>query len=95
VSRTGTVRLRVSCPRQAGRCRVTLRLTLKRKLAATRTITVIGGRSSSVTLKLSRAARRALARTASLPAVVTAVARDQAGLTKTTRTSIRLQAPRS
>ena len=74
VSRSGTVRLRVSCPRQAGRCRVTLRLTLKRKLAATRTITVTGGRSSSVTLTLSRAARRALARTASLPAVVTAVA---------------------
>jgi N,N-dimethylformamidase beta subunit-like, C-terminal/Domain of unknown function (DUF4082)/Bacterial Ig-like domain/Bacterial Ig domain len=95
VSRSGTVRLRVSCPRPAGRCRVTLRLTLKRKLAATRTITVTGGRSTSVTLKLSRAARRALARTASLPAVVTAVARDQADRTKTTRTSIRLRAPRS
>ena len=37
-------RLRVSCPRQAGRCRVKLRLALGRKLTATRTITVTGGR---------------------------------------------------
>jgi hypothetical protein len=74
---------------------VTLRLTVKRKLAATRTLTVPGGRSSTAKLKLSRAARRALARTPSLSAVVTAVARDQAGREATTRTSIRLRAPRS
>jgi hypothetical protein len=95
VSRSGRVVLRVACPRSAGRCRGTLRLTAgRRKLTAKKSFTVAGGKSKRVTLKLTRSARRLLARKHTLRAVVVATVRDRSGHRATTRTSIRLLAPR-
>jgi hypothetical protein len=52
-----------------------------------------GGQARSVRLKLNSSARRALARKRSLRVIAIATARDLAGNTATTRTSIRLIAP--
>jgi hypothetical protein len=90
----GTVSLRVSCPRSARSCRISLRLQRGRRVVASGTLTVSGGEARSVTLKLSRAARRDLARKRSLLVTAIAAARDKAGHRATTRTSIRLLAPR-
>ena len=93
-SRRGTVALRVACPRSAGRCRVTLRLVLRRRTVAKRTLTVAGGKSKTFVLKLSRSARRELVRKRSLRVTATALVRDASGTRATTRTSIRLLAAR-
>ncbi len=93
-SRSGVVKLRVSCPRGERRCRVQLRLRLRRTYVAAKTLTVTGGRSRVFSLKLRRAARRELARKRSLKVTAVAVARDAAGNRATRRTSIRLLFPR-
>jgi hypothetical protein len=94
MSRQGTVRLRVTCPRRERRCDVWLRLQLERKTVAARRFSVRGGASRRVTLKLSRGARRELVRTRSLRVVAVASVRTRAGHRGTTRTSILLLAPR-
>jgi hypothetical protein len=94
VSRTGIVALRVACPRGAGLCRVALRLQLRRRTVASRTLVVADGKTRTFRLKLSRAARRELARRRSLRVTATATARDRAGNRATTRLTIRLLAPR-
>ncbi|HEX5927478.1 MAG TPA: Ig-like domain-containing protein, partial [Baekduia sp.] len=93
VSKAGAVKLRVACPRSARSCRVTLRLQLGRRTLATKALTVAGGKTNSVTLKLSRTARRDLQRKRSLKVTAIVAARDKAGHPATTRTSIRLLAP--
>jgi hypothetical protein len=95
VSRRGTARLRVACPPSEQRCRVTLRLRLPGRRIALRTLTVRGGRARTFVLELSRGARRALARRRSLRVTALAAARDLAGNRATTRTPIRLLAPRA
>jgi hypothetical protein len=87
VSRKGTVALKVACPR---RCHIDLRLTLGRQVLARKTVTVTGGKGKTVTLKLTRAARRQLASKHTLRVVAVAVARATDGTQATTRTSIRL-----
>jgi hypothetical protein len=94
VSRRGIVALRVVCPRSAGRCQVTLRLALRGRRVASRTLAVAGGKSRTFRLKLSRAARRELARRRSLRVRATAVSRNAAGDRAVTRLTIRLLAPR-
>jgi hypothetical protein len=89
MSRDGTVRLRISCPRGERDCRVALRLRLDRRTIARRTFTVDRGDAHRVALKLNRATRRKLVRKQSLR--VTAVAAVAGG--RTTRTTIRLLAP--
>ncbi len=91
-SRTGVVKLRVACPRGERSCRTRLRLRLRRRYVASRTLTVRGGRSRVFALKLTRAARRELTRRRSLKVTAVAVARDAARNRASTRTTIRLQA---
>ena len=93
-SRTGRVRLRVTCPRGERRCRTDVRLRLGRSVLARKTVTVAGGKTVKVSLRLTRSARRQLARKRSLKVVVYAIARDAAGNRATTKTRIRLLAPR-
>jgi hypothetical protein len=93
-SRGGTITLRVGCPRSAGSCRVALRLELGHGVIATKTLTVTGGQTRKVTLKLTRAARRELPRKRSLRATAIATTSDRAGHRATTRRSILLLAPR-
>jgi hypothetical protein len=93
-SRTGRVRLRVTCPRDERRCRIEVRLRLGRKYVGRKTVTVAGGRTARVTVKLRRSARRQLSRKRSLKVVAYAIARDAAGNRATTKTHIRLLAPK-
>jgi hypothetical protein len=93
-SRAGTVSLRVACPRSARRCRVALRLELRHRVIAKKTVTVTGGKTRKVTLKLTRAVRRELPRKRSLKVTAIATTTDRAGHRATTRTSILLLAPR-
>ena len=93
VSGKGAAKLRVACPGEDQGCRVTVRLRLAGRTIATRTVTVTAGSARSVSLPLSRRARRALARHGSLRATAIASARDAAGNRATSRISIRLIAP--
>ena len=93
-SGTGKVVLRVTCPRGEQRCGIDLRLRLGRRYLARQTVTVRGGQTVKVTLKLTRSARRELDRKRSLRVVAYAYARDAAGNRATTNTRIRLLAPR-
>jgi hypothetical protein len=93
-SRRGTVALRVTCPHGEQRCSIDLRLRVGRRYIARKIITARGGRTVKVTLKLKRSARRELARRRSLRVVAHARASDAAGNRATTKTRIRLLAPR-
>ncbi len=60
VSRGGLVKLRVSCPRSERFCRVDLRLRRADTTVARKKFRVAGGKTRRVSLRLRRAARRAL-----------------------------------
>ena len=93
VSSTGTARLKVACPSGETRCTVRLRLFAGRKTIASGTLTVDGGKTRTAALRLSRSARRSLARKGTQSVTVAATARDAAGNSTSTRTTIRLLAP--
>ena len=65
----------------------------KRRLAQ-QTVTVAGGKTATVALHLTRAARTQLARARALSVDVVTAARDAAGNRATGRTRIKLLAPR-
>jgi len=92
-SKTGTVSLRVACPRSARSCRTQVSLQLGRRTVAAKTLTVAGGKARLVTLKLDRSARRDLLRKRSLQVIAIVTARDKTGSPATSRTAIRLLAP--
>jgi hypothetical protein len=94
MSRAGRVRLRVSCPRSERRCWIRLRLRRGGRDLARRTVTVAGGKTAKVTLRLRRSARRRVVHSRSLKVVAVAAAHDQAGNRATTRTRLRVLAPR-
>jgi hypothetical protein len=89
-ARRGAIALRVTCPRAERRCRVDLRVRLGRRDLARKLVTVPGGRTEVVTLRLSRYGRQRLAGSRSLRVVVRASARDAAGNRATTTTRVRL-----
>ncbi len=93
-SAKGVVTVRVSCPRTEISCRIVVRLAHARHLLARRTVTVAGGRSANVSLQMTKNGRVSLARHRTLMTEVTTTARDAAGNQATTRTRIRLLAPR-
>ena len=93
-SRRRWVALRVRCPQAERLCRVDLRLRRGQTTLARKKFTVAGGKTRRVSLRLTRSAQRRLVRSRSLPVVAVAVARDAAGNRATTRTRIRLLAPR-
>ncbi len=93
-TRRGRVKLRVSCPRSERFCRVALKLRRAGATVARRRFQVAGGNTRRVSLRLKRGARRRLSRSGSLRAVAVAAARDAAGNRATTRTRVRLLAPR-
>jgi len=93
-SKSGTVRLRVRCPNEAGRCKVKLRLRANARLLASRTLTIAGGKTKSIRLKLRRSARRMLQEEGALRVTATAVSRDAAGTRTVTRKTVRLLAPK-
>jgi hypothetical protein len=94
VSRRGLVVVQVSCPRGEQVCHVDLRLRRRGAALAGKSFRVAGGTTRRVSLRLNRDARRRLVRSGPLQVAAVAVARDAAGNQATTRTRIRLVAPR-
>ena len=94
VSADGIVRLRVRCPRSEERCRVDVRLRRAGRLIGQKSVTLVGGRTTTVKLRLTRRARTQLARAGSLQ--VKAVLRLTNGEASPliSRTRVRLLAPR-
>jgi hypothetical protein len=93
-STKGVATVRVSCPRTEVTCHIDLRLERAGHLLARRTVTVVGGKSANVSLQMTKNGRVSLARRRTLMTEVTTTARDAAGNQATTRTPIRLLAPR-
>lgn len=86
--------LRVSCPSGEDSCRTTIQLKSGRSTIARKTTLVSGGKTKRVSLTLSRKGYRTLVRRRSLRVQASAAARDGAGNAATTRTTIKLLAPR-
>ena len=92
-SKKGLVTLRVACPKGEIRCRVDLRLRRGDRLLVRKSVTVAGGKSANLTLRLTRSDRLRLVRVRTLLVNASAAARDVAGNHATTTTRIRLLAP--
>jgi hypothetical protein len=92
-SRSGKVTVRVSCPRSALHCQVNLVLRRAGRQLGHRLVTVGGGKTAKVTVRLTRAARKQLARAGSLKVDVVATSTAAARSRVTTKTPIRLLAP--
>jgi choice-of-anchor B domain-containing protein len=94
-SRRGAVRLRIRCAANAGsRClgRVTLRAG--GRSAGSRRFAIPGARTSAVTVRLNRAAKRRLARRGALRTRVVVSSRGSDGVTRRASRTVRLRAPR-
>ena len=83
-SKSGTVSFRVKCPATETSCKITLKLKNGGKSAASKTVTVKGGKTKTVTLTLSSAAKKLLAKRHSLKVSSVVTATDAAGNHKTT-----------
>jgi hypothetical protein len=94
VSRRGRLSLRVSCPPGERFCRAALRVRRKGTTVAQTQFEVAGDKTRRVSLRLTRGTRRRLSGSGSLRAMAVVTARDLAGNRATTRTPIRLLAPR-
>jgi hypothetical protein len=83
-SKKGAVSFTVGCPATEQSCKITLKLKNGKKIAASRTVNVMGGKSKTVTLTLDKATKKLLAKrhTLKVSTVVTAV--DAAGNKRTT-----------
>jgi hypothetical protein len=92
-SAKGLFTLRVACPRGELRCQVDLRLRRGARQLVRKTLTVAGGKSASVTLRLLRSDRLQLVRVGSLLVDAAASTHDAAGNRTTTTTRLRVLAP--
>jgi hypothetical protein len=92
LSRTGTIRVRVGCPRTERRCQIILLLRSGRRTLATTSVVVTGGVSRTVTLRIGKKTQHTLAIRRVLKATISATARNDAGNTRTTTAAIRLLA---
>jgi len=92
-SRKGVVKLKLTCPGGETNCTITVKLVYAGKTLAKRIVTLAGGRSSNVTLKLSKANRKKLAKRHSLKAKALITALDAAGNKSTRTVKITLRAP--
>jgi hypothetical protein len=92
-SRSGIVTVRVSCPRSVQHCQVNLVLRRAGRQLAHKLVTIGGGKTAKVKLRLTRAARRLLARSGSLTVEVVATTAGSERNHATTKTRIRVLAP--
>ena len=94
-SKRGTVAVRVGCPGTETRCAITVQLKRGRGIVARKAVTVLGGKTATVTLRLTKAVRRQLSRhdSAKVTAVITAT--DAAGNRKTVKRAMTLRAPKA
>jgi Glycosyl hydrolases family 16 len=92
VSPNGKFRVRLRCPSDEIRCRIVLRVRYRGKIVARKRVTVDGGDTERVTLRLNRRGRRALQANRRIRVRAITTARDAAGNRGTTRTRMRLRA---
>jgi hypothetical protein len=91
-SKSGTVSFRVGCPATEQSCTIKLQLKKAGKSAASKTVTVKGGKTVTVTLKLNKATR-ALLKHGSVKVSAVMTATDAAGNRKTTTRKLTLRRP--
>jgi len=94
VSPKGRFKVGLRCPRTEIRCRIVLKVRYRGQTVARKRVTVAGGDTARVTLRLKRSARAALALRGRLRVLALTTARDAAGNRATTRTRLRLRAAR-
>jgi uncharacterized cupredoxin-like copper-binding protein len=88
-SKKGTVSFTVGCPATEATCKVTLKLKKGAKTVASKTVTVKGGKTKTVTLQLNKATRQQLKhRSLKLTSVLSAS--DAAGNKRTTSKKVTL-----
>jgi hypothetical protein len=88
-SRKGAVSFTVRCPATEATCQITLKLKNGARTVASKTVTVKGGKTKTVTLQLNKATRQQLKhRSLKLSSVLSAT--DAAGNTKTTSRTVTL-----
>jgi exo-beta-1,3-glucanase (GH17 family) len=92
-SKKGTVSFRVGCPKAETSCKVTVQLKRGSRAVARKTVTVKGGKTVTVTLTLSKAARLQLTKHRTLKLSTAATATDTAGNRRTTTRSLTVRAP--
>ena len=93
VSAAGIVRLRLRCARRARRCRVDVRLRHAGRPIAKRSITLVGGRTTKVRLRVAPRAQRQLAHAGSMRVKVIIRLTNGEAAPIVTRTWLRLLAP--
>ena len=94
VSDRGRFKVRLRCPRTEIRCHIVLKVRYRGRTVARKRVTVAGGDTARVTLRLKRSARVALAFRGRLRVLALTTARDAAGNRATTRTRLKLRAAR-
>jgi hypothetical protein len=93
VVRNGIVRVTVECPvGEPGPCTGRLVLLAGGKTLGAKAFSIRGGRSATVSVRLSAAAKRRLRRRNRLAATARAIARDVAGNTRTTEARLNIRA---
>ena len=93
-SNGGIVKLQVKCLQGEKRCTVTLRLKRGGSVVATKTARIDAGATKTVSLRLNKRTRNALASKGSVKLSATMAARDSAGNSKTITRSLTVKAPR-
>ena len=92
VNSKGRFKVRLRCPSSETRCRIALKVRYRGKTVASKNVTVDGGDTARVTLRLSRTGRKALKSRGRLRVRAVTTARDDAGNSATTRTKMTLRA---
>ena len=83
VTKRGKLRLLLTCPDDETRCKVALKLKWNRATVASKSGKINGGDSRYITLKLSNAAKKKLAKAGKLKVVATLTVTDAAGNKRT------------
>jgi hypothetical protein len=93
-SKGGVVKLQLKCLRGEQRCTIELRLKRAGKVVAAKSVRIDSGATRTVSLRLSKSARRALAAKRSLKLKASLAARDSAGNVKSITRTLTVKAPR-
>jgi hypothetical protein len=93
VSKKGIATLRLTCPKGEVRCTIDVSLRRAGKRLAHGRVTVRGGKSANLAMRVTSSARKQLARSRALFVQASANARDAVGNHRTTTTRIKLLAP--
>jgi hypothetical protein len=93
VSKRGVAKLKIRCPRSERSCDVAVKLKLGGKRVARKRLELSGGGTGTFALKLSKSARKKLAKRSSLKATATVSVEDAAGNERTTKHRVTLLAP--